>query len=159
MDQLENFARTYAQAPWRKQLQVVALFLLALVLIALVAGIYLSISARATAVGRDIQAMQAQITEFNRDNEDLQSQLAVIFSSSQMEARARTLGFENVPPDQIVYLYVPGYVERQPIVLAPSTERSVVGAFSIPPEYTESVFEWLARQARDWYSSIVEANP
>jgi hypothetical protein len=159
MDQFENLARTYSQAPWRRQLQVIALFLLIVVLIALVAGVYLSISAKSTAVGRDIQAMQSEIAKFDRENEDLQSQLAKILSSSQMEMRAENLGFVEVPPDQIVYLNVPGYVERQPVILAPSNERQVISAVSIPPEYTESIFEWLARKAVDWYSSIIEEKP
>ncbi len=159
MDQLENIARTYSQAPWRKQLQIIALFLLGLVIIALIAGIYLSVSARATAVGRDIQKMQGEISELDRMNEDLQSELAKILSSSHMEARARTLGFVETPPDQIVYLKVPEYMERQSIILAPSSERSVVRAISMPPEYTESLFEWLFRQARDWIASISEEKP
>lgn len=156
MEQFENLTRNYSQAPWRKQLQVIALFLLIVVLIALVAGVYLNISARGTAVGRDIQSMQSEITRFDREMEDLQSELARILSSSQMDIRADNLGFVEVPPDQIVYVNVPGYVERQSVVLAPSSERTVVRAVAIPPEYTESIFEWLARQAVNWYAKFIE---
>jgi len=156
MDQFENLARSYSQAPWRKQLQVIALFLLIVVLIALVAGIYLNISARATTVGRDIQKMQRDVKRFDRDIEDLQSDLARILSSSQMEARAESLGFIQVPTDEIVYLSVPGYVERPAVILAPTTERTVVRAIAMPPEYTESIFEWLARKAMDWYTILTE---
>jgi cell division protein FtsB len=158
MDQIENLAKTYTQAPWRKQMQMVALFALGVVFAAIIAGIYLSISARATAVGRDIQSMQAEITTYNREIEDLQSQLARILSSAQMEARARGLGFEPVTPDEMVYLRVPGYTERQPAILAPSTERSVVSAVAMPPEYTESIFEWLMRNSRELYIAMVEEN-
>lgn len=156
MDRFENLARDYSQAPWRKQLQVIALFLLIVVLIALVAGVYLSISARTTAVGRDIQSMQGEIKTYDREIEDMQSQLARILSSSQMETRAQNLGFVPVPPDEIVYLSVPGYVERKAVVLAPTSERTVVRAIAMPPEYTESIFEWLARQAVDWYAVLTE---
>ncbi len=159
MDQIENIARTYTQAPWRKQLQWIALLALGIILVALVAGIYLSISARATAVGRDIQAMQGDITDLNRENEDLQSQLARILSSAQMETRARALGFEEVPPDQIIYLKVPGYSEREPVVLASTSERSVIRAISMPPEYTESIFDWIARNIREVYGSLAEESP
>lgn len=159
MEQFENLARNYSQAPWRKQLQVIALFLLLVVLTAMIAVVYLNISARATAVGRDIQVMQTDIENLNRENEDLQSQLAKIRSSSQMEARARTLGFIEIPPDQIVYLDVPGYFERKPVLLAPSQERTVVGAVYVPPEYTESLFDWLYRVAREWYEKMSEELP
>jgi cell division protein FtsL len=159
MEQIENIARTYTQAPWRKQLQFIILFSLGVVLVAIVAGVYLNISARSTAVGRDIQEMQVEIANYNRENEDLQSQLARILSANQMESRAQDLNFESVPSDQIVYLVVPDYSEREPIVLAPSTVRSAVRAVSMPPEYTESIFTWLARNARDWYLTVIEEMP
>jgi len=159
MDQLENITRAYSQAPWRKQWQIIGLVSLILVLIAMIAGVYLSISAQATAVGRDIQSMQATTIAVDRENEDLQSQLALILSSSEIESRAHSLGFVPVPPDQIVYLNVPGYEERQPVILAPSNDRSVVGARYMPPEYTESIFEWLAVRVRQWYSAMIEVQP
>ena len=109
MDQLENITRAYSQTPWRKQWQIIGLVSLVLVLMAMIAGVYLSISAQATAVGRDIQTMQSTSIAVDRENEDLQSHLALILSSSEMEARADSLGFVAIPPDQIVYLNVPGY--------------------------------------------------
>jgi len=159
MEQLENITRAYSQAPWRKQMQWIGLFLLAVVLIVMVSGVYLSISTRATAVGRDIQSMQATSVALDIENEDLKSRLAIILSSSEMEARARAIGFESVPADQIVYLNVPGYEERRPVILAPSSDRSVASAPSMPPEYSESLLEWIARQVRLWYSSISEVQP
>jgi cell division protein FtsB len=159
MDQLENITRAYSQAPWRKQWQIIGLVSLVLVLIAMIAGVYLSISAQATAVGRDIQSMQSTTIAVDRENEDLQSQLALILSSSQMEERARSLGFVPVPPEQIVYLNVPGYEERHAVILAPSNERNVVGARYMPPEYTESIFEWLIVRARQWYYAMIEVQP
>jgi cell division protein FtsL len=158
MEQIENLANHYIQAPRRKQLQIVVLIALGLVLVSLIAGVYLNISARATAVGTDIQAMQSSIKEINRENEDLQSQLARILSSSRMEARARSIGFEPVSPDQIVYLKIPGYVERKPIVLAASEQRQVVGAIAMPPEYTESIFEWLSKNIQSMYQRIMTEN-
>ena len=159
MDQLENITKAYSQAPWRRQWQIIGLVSLVLVLIAMIAGIYLNISAQATAVGRDIQSMQATTIAVDRENEDLQSRLALILSSTEMEARAVSLGFMPIPPDQILYLNVPGYEERQPVVLAPSNERNVIGARYMPPEYTESIFEWLAVRVRQWYSSMIEVQP
>jgi len=159
MDQLEDFARAYSQAPWRKQWQIIGVVCLALVLIAMISGIYLNISAQAAAVGRDIQHIQGTAIALDGENEHMQSQLALILSSAEMESRAHNLGFESVPPDQIVYLNVPGYEERKPVILAPSEERTVIGARFMPPEYTESIFEWLAIRVKQWYSAIVEVQP
>jgi hypothetical protein len=146
MDRLENLAQSYTQAPWRRQLQMIGLFSLVLVFIALVAGIYLNVSARTAKMGRDIQAAQRDIDELNQEIENLQSQLAFMLSASEMENRARNLGFIEMQPDYAIYVVVPGYVERQPAVLAPHTGRAVVSAPVLPDEYTESLFEWARRR-------------
>ena len=67
----ENIVQAYRQSPWRIQLQVVGLFLLLLVMIALVAGIYLNVTARAATIGRRIQEMQFEIQVNQRLNADL----------------------------------------------------------------------------------------
>ena len=72
MDRLEDFAQAYSQAPWRKQLQIIGLFSLILVFGALVAGIYLNVSARAATAGRDIQSKQEEIEALDLEIEDLQ---------------------------------------------------------------------------------------
>jgi cell division protein FtsL len=155
MNHLGNLAQTYAQAPWRRQLQIIGLFLLILVSIALVAGIYLNVSAKAAAVGRDIQKMQAQIEKLDREIEDLQSNLAVILSSSEMEARAIKMGFAPLPAEQTVYLKIPDYVARQPAVFAPNSQRTIVGAAVLPAQYTESLFDWARRQLSDLPSLLL----
>lgn len=156
MNHLENIAQTYAQAPWRKQLQLIGLFSLILVSIALVAGIYLNVSAKAAAVGREIQSMQDDIEELDREIEDLQSDLATILSASAMEARALQLGFTPLPAEQTVYLKIPGYVARQPVTLAPNPQRTLVSAPVLPAQFTESLFDWAKRHLSDLPSLISE---
>lgn len=146
MNHLEILAQTYAQAPWRRQLQLIGLFSLVLVSIALVAGIYLNVSAKAAAVGRDIQTMQAQIETLDREIEDLRSQLATVLSSSEMEVRALKMGFAPLSPEQTVYLRIPGYADRQAVVLAPNSSRTLVSAHVLPEQYTESLFDWARRR-------------
>ncbi|MBN1146517.1 MAG: hypothetical protein JXA78_04625 [Anaerolineales bacterium] len=159
MNRLEDFAQTYSQAPWRKQLQIIGLFSLILVFIALIASIYLNVSARAATVGRDIQSKQDQIELLDMEIEDLQSQLALTLSWLAMDERARAMGFQLVSPDDVLYLPVPGYVERQTAVLAPHTERAIVEAPVMPPEYTESLFEWLRRRAAAYSFFTAEVQP
>ena len=156
MNHLESFAQTYAQAPWRRQLQIIGLFSLVLVSIALVAGIYLNVSAKAAAVGRDIQAKQTEIETLDREIEDLQSQLATVLSSTEMEARALKMGFAPIPEEQTVYLMIPGYAARQPVVLAPNSQRTLVSAQVLPEQYTESLFDWARRRLRSIPLSLSE---
>ena len=150
MDKLEGFAQTYIQAPWRKQLQILGLFSLILVLIALVALLYLNVSARAAQAGRQIQKMQEDIEALDIEIEDMQSRLSMILSAEEMEQRALGMGFFLLESADVLYLKVPGYVEQRTVILAPPSERVISSAPVMPFEYTESLFDWLSRQARQF---------
>lgn len=160
MKRLENWTQNYTQAPGRKQLQWAAVFSLCLIFIALVASVYLNVSARAAQVGRKIQVMQAEIERLDREIEDKQSRLAMILSSEEMEARARNLGFQPFDQEEVIYLKVPGYAGRPPAVLAPYTQRSLPGAPLVPLQYTESLTEWFQRKAGDFVTALISpSNP
>ena len=143
---MDKFSQSYSQAPWRNQLQFIGLFSLVLVSVALIAGIYLNISARAAAEGRNIQDMQRKIDALDLEIENLQSQLALMRSSDEMEKRASDMGFTPLQSHDIVYMKIRGYVEPQPVVLAPYKGRTVTGAPVLPASYTESLLAWLRRQ-------------
>ncbi|MFQ5616293.1 MAG: hypothetical protein ACE5GO_07520 [Anaerolineales bacterium] len=138
-----KFIHAYRQAPWRVQLQMTGLFLLSLVMIGLVAGIYLNVTARASTIGREIQEMQNGILILQRANSDLETQLAQLTSASTMERRARDLGFRPVNPGEALYLMVPGYTGRQAVVLAPPPGPAVSSSPGLPPEFTQTLFDWL----------------
>jgi cell division protein FtsL len=155
MKRVYGLTQAYSQAPWRKQLQLIGIFLVVLVFFALVAGIYLSVTSRATTVGRQIQGMQDDIDRLEQQNADLQSQLAFLTSSSVMAQRAQDLGFSPIQMDEPVYIKVSGYQARQPVTLAPDPAPIVSAAPMVPPEYTESLFQWLSRQlAQSPYSPL-----
>ncbi|WP_218570461.1 hypothetical protein, partial [Pseudomonas sp. Kh13] len=71
----------YKQAPWRRQIQIVGAFMLVLVIVATIAGLYLSISGRAAAAGRRIQQLEMREHALNLEINDLRSHLAKISSS------------------------------------------------------------------------------
>jgi cell division protein FtsL len=145
MQRVQNLTNAYSQAPWRKQLQFLGLFLLIVVFIGLVAGVYLNVTARAASVGRDIQSMQSDLEQYAQSNVNLQSQLGDLTSASEMEKRAERMGFKPIDTDQAVYIAVPNYTDRRPAILAPAPGRTVLSAPSLPPEYTETLFDWLDR--------------
>src|SRR5512139_1924157 len=93
MNRVYSLTQAYSQAPWRKQLQWIGLFLLVLILAALVAGIYLSVTARAATIGRQVQGVYAEMEKAERRIEDLQTQLADLTSNTVIEQRAAELGF------------------------------------------------------------------
>jgi len=159
MQQLERFTQAYPQAPWRGQLQIIGLFLVVIVLLGLVAGVYLSVSARSTAIGRDIQGLQRQIRLLEQENETLKSVLADLSASRRLEKRSNEIGFVPMQVEDAIYVRVPGYSGRPPITLAPGREEPVVRASVLPDEYTESLFDWLYRQLSPYVLPLLEVQP
>ncbi len=159
MDDVKRITQAYSQAPWRKQLQIAVFFMVIMVFCALVAGIYLNVSARSVTLGHEIQQMQERIDDAERTNEDLQTELAYLRSSSVMEERAHSLGFEPVAADHVFYFDVPGYVDRQTAVLAQPPSTTVVLPDTVSPAYTESLFDWLKNNVLDPAGIMIEGKP
>ncbi len=132
----------YRQAPWRIQRQWMGAFLLAVLGIAMVSSLYLDVTAQAAIAGREIQNLSSDILTTQQANADLQTKAAEATSNVNMERRAQDLGYEPVDPTQMQYIIVPGYAAPQAQILAgaPALRPS---APSIPPEYTQSLIEWL----------------
>ena len=132
----------YRQAPWRIQRQWMGAFLLGVLGIAMVSSLYLDVTAQAAISGREIQGLSSDIAAIQQQNGDLQTRLAEATSNASMERRAEDLGYEPVDPTTMEYIIVPGYEPPQAKILAgaPALRPS---APSIPPEYTQSLIEWL----------------
>ncbi|MCI0519557.1 MAG: hypothetical protein L0Z70_04800 [Chloroflexi bacterium] len=159
MEQVRHFTQAYSQAPWRKQVMFIGLFLLIVVFIALVAGIYLDVTARTATIGREIQGMQADMAELRLKNADLATRLAGLTSAAEMEKRARSMGFEPIVKDQSMYLVVPGYIARQEVRLAAAPGEVKTVAAALPAEYTESLVDWLSRQVKPVLDEALELKP
>jgi len=123
----------------------VSIFLLIVLGFAMIATLYLMVTSQAAIVGREIQDLRLAIIETEHNNADLQTELARLTSSNEMKKRALALGFHPVKQDELEYLYVPGYVAPQAAVLASAPELQP-SAPSNPPEYTQSLLDWLNDQ-------------
>ena len=137
--------QAYKQAPWRIQLQWIGLFLLGLVLIASITGIYLSISAQAATSGRKIQSLERQITNINNEIAELTADLAVANSIENMKSRAASMGFVPLNPREAVYLEVPGYNPHAELVLAPPRVNIITESPTLLSAYRTSLWDWLAK--------------
>ncbi len=132
----------YKQAPWRVQRQWVGVFLLVVIGGAMIAALYLDVTARAAVAGREIQELRTDITTVQRENADLETQLADLTSTAAMQQRALALGYRPVQPGELDYVAVPGFVKPEPdILLAAEDTTPQVG--TQPAEYTQSLLEWL----------------
>jgi cell division protein FtsL len=144
MDNLTHIVNKVKQAPWRVQRQWIGLILLVLVLVAMVAGIYINVNARAAISGRQIQLLTADIEDNKQENADMETVLAQLTASKSMQARAEALGFEPASTDEITYVAVAGFVEKSPVDLSTQSQASPVSL--IKAEYKETLFDWFTRQ-------------
>ena len=138
MDTTNRLNHAYSQAPWRVQRQWVSIFLLIVLGFGMIATLYLMVTSQAGIVGREIQDLRLAIIETELTNADLQTELARLTSKNEVERRAYELEFRPVKPEDVEYLYVPGYVSPKGAKLAAAPELQPSAA-SIPPEYTQSL--------------------
>jgi len=146
--------QAYKQAPWRIQLQWIGLFLLGLVLIASITGIYLSISGQAAASGRKIQSLESQISNINNEIADLTAELAAARSIDNMMARAKDLGYVPLNPHEAIYLEIPGYDPHADLVLAPPRVNIITESPTVLSSYRMSLWDWLSQNI--WQTSSGE---
>jgi hypothetical protein len=142
---VNHLVHAYKVALWRVQRQWIGVALLAVVAVAMVATLYLDVTAQAAIAGREIQDLTAAITASQQASGDLQTQLASLTSASVMEERALDLGFRPIEPAEAEYLIVPGYFAPEPEILS-SAPFPQLSALTIPPEYNESLFDWMDEQ-------------
>lgn len=139
---MNRIFHAYRQAPWRTQRQIIGLFLAGLVVLTMVAALYLDVTAQSAMLGREVQRLEAEIADTRRLNAGLETRIAEVMATSEMERKARLAGYRSVQPDELEYLPVPGYVSQDGVKLA-SAPNPKLNAPSLPPEYSQSLFDWL----------------
>ena len=140
--QATQIIHAYRQAPWRVQRQWVGAFLLFVIGAAMIAALYLDVTARAAVAGREIQEMRFEITAIQRSNADLETRLAKLTSTAEMERRALELGYRPVQPGELDYVAVPGFVTPEPEILL-AADDIVAREEALPYEYSQSLIEWF----------------
>ena len=138
-----GLVQAYKQTPWRIQAKWFSRFLLAVVGLVLIAGLYLSISAQTVAAGAEMQRQDIKRDTMQRDIADLRSQEAYLTSENVMEERARAMGYEFMNAGQVTYVVVPGY--RPPLLpnLAPPPGMDMIVQPILKSSYTQSLWDWV----------------
>jgi hypothetical protein len=145
--QTTQIIHAHKQAPWRIQRQWIGAFLLILIGAAMIAALYLDVTARAAVAGREIQEMRFEIASIQRANADLETQLGNLTSTAEMQRRALELGYRPVKPGELDYVPVTGFVVPEPAILL-AAEDAVLPVQSLPFEYTQSLLEWFSERAK-----------
>lgn len=134
--------QAYRQAPWRKATQVGVLFIIVAVLGASILWIMLTVTVQAASAGMEIQALESRQETLVREIASYRTDIAIQTSSTNMESRAKELGFRLANPDEITYMIIPGYTGRQTQISAPPPSIAPKQVL-IKPSYTQSLSEWL----------------
>jgi hypothetical protein len=90
-----------------------------LLVFAILGVIYLNQSSKIAAVGRHVQTLQFELNVIQRENAELQREIAQAQSIDRIEEEAERMGFVSAQPLDIEYLVVPSY---PPIVEIGETE-------------------------------------
>jgi hypothetical protein len=143
IDMTHNLIQAYRQTPWRGQLRWVGLFLLALVVVALIAGMYLNITAQTVAAGVLIQELNNERTQLMLNISNEETALADIKSTDQMQKRADELGFQRSDLHGALYLQISSYSGRQGVHLGEAYTSTTLPRQLIKPSYTQSLWEWI----------------
>ena len=178
MEHVNKFRQSYSETPWRKQVRNIVSILLLVVSVAIIAYLYLNVTAQTAAIGREIQGMEiryGRLPQIDADPEDednyvpieeveqriavLKSELANLTSYAVLGGRARALGLDPVNPAEITYLEVPGYRGKQPVVLAPPPIPVVVSAPGISPAFQVSLLDWIKKEIVSTSTLLKERRP
>jgi hypothetical protein len=151
----KDLLQAYKQAPWRTQIQRVGAFLLIVVVIAVIAGLYLNISGQSAATGRRIQNLESELANLKRENNDLQTQLGAIESVRELSARLDTLNMRPLTIEEALYLEVPGYIPAGGPRLAPPPVIKAEPSPILLPEFTSGFVEWLSQKLQTGTSETV----
>ena len=144
MNNITQIVNKVKQAPWRVQRQWIGLILLGVVLTAMVAGVYINVSAQAAINGRRIQILTNQIETQEQEIADMETKLAQLTASETMRSRAESLGFLPATTEEIIYVEVDGFVERVAVDLSLPISDDQVSL--LKSEYSETLFDWFTRQ-------------
>lgn len=150
--------QAYKQAPWRVQLQWIGLFLMFVVLISAITGVYLSVNSQAASAGREIQSLESQISTMNDEIAELTADLAEARSSEKYTARAEELGLELLDPAEAVYLEVPGYDPDQTLVFTSSRVNLISETPIVRSSYRSSLWDWFVENIWQVSSDSVDSS-
>ncbi|NPV76570.1 MAG: hypothetical protein HPY59_09385 [Anaerolineae bacterium] len=139
----QRLMQAYRQAPWRTQIQRIAVLLLVLIAIGIIAGLYLSVSAQAATAAIQIRQFEATRDALKETNSNLEAELALITTSENMAKRAQEMGYQPLDPQTVQYLVIPEYPGRQPAMIAPPPSVPHPVKPLIRASYTQSLWDWV----------------
>jgi len=139
----ENLTQAYRQKPWRIQMQWISRVLTILVIVVLAVILNLNIISRSAHAGVQVRILEAERERLERTISGNRTTLAELTSAKVMKQRAKELGYQPVRQDQIEYIYMAGYLEKDSLPVEIPLKRNQQNSNLINPVYTQSIWDWL----------------
>ena len=133
----------YKQAPWRRQLRSMGLFILPIIAIALVVSLHLTVSARSASAGLQIMDMHYEEEEILRKIANQRIELAWASPYGQMQKSAEKLGFDVLPQESFHYMVINGYQGQEAVLIAPPPGSNQSPAPLVNEFYRQSLLDWF----------------
>ena len=137
--------QAFKLTPWRSQLRVTSRTVLAAIVLLIVGGLYLAVSARVARSGRSVLILQSERAELQRQIAELTATLAELTTPERMLARALELGFRPAELGDIEYIVVVDYVPPDPFVAPKPPNSTTERDGGLSPAYTETLGDWISR--------------
>jgi len=126
-------------------------------IVALLGLLYLTQSSQATMTGKRVVELQTRLEQLQRENVQLEYEIAVLTAPDKMAERARRLGLRPATPQQMTYLVLKEYPTMPP-KSSPLVQNVINPPGSADP--LEALWnELLARLGWRANGRIVEASP
>jgi hypothetical protein len=120
-------------------------------LMALLGVVYLTLGSDSIVSGYHIQQMTWELTTLQRENAQLEAQIATYEAVGNLQNKAREIGFVAAGPEQIEYLRVDNY--------PPVPGEGVPDGTGAKPQVADPSTAWWAKLTRgftDWSRSTAE---
>ena len=134
------------RSQWHPTRTFMTIATLALIVAIIIGGLYLSQSANASAMGRQLEALITERNNLEQANEQLRADIASLRGVGRLLTRASELGFVSASQDQILYVVSASYNPRRQEEVELSDENIARASTSAAPIYDESFIGWVQQQ-------------
>lgn len=133
--------------PWRSILRSTGSTMLWTMILLVLGGMYLAVSAKAAKVGRTVLNLESQHNQLQLEYDELNAAYAAITSPDRMRTLAQSMGFREAVPADVDYIQVEGIENLGEFIApAPSSLRRA-GNPGLSPAYSETLVDAL----RKWF--------
>lgn len=127
------------QASARTQAETVAIAGLVIFVSIIIGALYLAQATTTATTGFELEQLVKTRDSFQRNNEDMNAQIARKKQITDLRKRSEDLGFQPIAPEDQEYIVIPGYMPNR---ATPTSEASPVPTYV----YDETFNGWVQQQ-------------